>query len=61
MVENRAYEKTDTSARRPKGRRMVKLPGEKRHVERSDSATYFARKVDLDKREKRLKALTRND
>ena len=59
-AEQRALEKTDASASRPKRRRLVKLPGEKRHVERSDSAIYFARKLEIDKLERRMKAATRN-
>jgi hypothetical protein len=59
-TEQRALEKTDANASRPKRRRLVKLPGEKRHVERSDSAIYFARKLEIDKRERSMKAVTRN-
>lgn len=55
--ERREYATTDIKGRRRPGRRLVKLPGETRHVERSESAIYFARKLDLDKREKRLKAV----
>jgi hypothetical protein len=60
MFDNRALEKTSANASRPKRRRLVKLPGEKRHVERSDSAIYFAQKLEIDKRERRMKAATRN-
>lgn len=38
MFDNRALEKTDANSARPKRRRLVKLPSEKRRVERSDSA-----------------------
>lgn len=55
-IDNRALEKTNADAVRPKRRRLVKLPGEERHVERSDSAIYFARKLDIDKRERRIKS-----
>jgi hypothetical protein len=55
-IDNRALEKTNADAVRPKRRRLVKLPGEKRHVERSDSAIYFARKLEIEKRERRAKA-----
>lgn len=58
--EFRALEKTSAGASRPKRRRLVKLPGEQRHVERSDSAIYFARKLEIDKREKRIRAKPHN-
>lgn len=59
MFDNRALEKTDANSARPK-RRRLKLPGEKQHVERSDSAIYFARKLEIDKRGRRMKAASRN-
>lgn len=49
------YASVDDRGRHQSARRMVKLPGEKRHVERSESAVYFARKLEIDKREKRMK------
>ena len=52
--EHREYATSDVKGRRNPGRRLVKLPGEKTHVERSDSAVYIARKLDLDKRERRI-------
>jgi hypothetical protein len=55
-VDTPALEKTNADALRPKRRRLVKLPGEKRHIERSDSAIYFARKLDIEKRERRIKS-----
>ena len=55
-VDTPALEKTNADAVRPKRRRLVKLPGEKRHIERSDSAIYFARKLDLERRERRIKS-----
>jgi hypothetical protein len=45
----------DEKGRRKPGLRMVKLPGDKGYVERSDSAVYIARKLDLDKRERRMR------
>lgn len=58
MLDQRAtYETADLKSRGRKRRRMVKLPGEKVHGERSDSAEFFARKLDLDKRERRIKGL----
>ena len=39
---------------------LVKLPGEKKHVERSDSPTYFARKLQIEKMERRARAKSRN-
>lgn len=61
MFETRDYEKT-SAAKRPTSsrRRLVKLPGEKAHVERSDSATYFARKIQVGKMERRARAKSRN-
>jgi hypothetical protein len=53
--ERREYSTVDEKGRRKPGRRMVKLPGEKNHVERSDSAVYIARKIVVDKMEKRVR------
>lgn len=61
MFETRSYEKTSATKRPASSRRrLVKLPGEKAHVERSDSATYFARKIQISKMERRTKAKLRN-
>lgn len=59
--EVRDYEKT-SATKRPalSRRRLVKLPGEKRHIERSDSPIYFAPKLEIDKRERRTRAASRN-
>ncbi|WP_439496840.1 hypothetical protein [Bosea sp. (in: a-proteobacteria)] len=56
-TERREYEKAD--GRRRKGLRSVKLPGEARHIERSESAEAIARGIAISKREKRLEALRR--
>jgi hypothetical protein len=53
-IERREYEKADS--RRRKGRRSVKLPGETRHADRSDSAEIIARRIALAKVERRLEA-----
>ncbi|MET4739713.1 hypothetical protein ABIF73_003852 [Bradyrhizobium japonicum] len=59
--EMRDYEKTSATKRPASSRRrLVKLPGEKRHIERSDSATYFARKLEIDRRERRMRAASGN-
>lgn len=56
MVERREYEKAagDTTLKR---RQLVKLPGETRHRECSDSAEVIARKIRLNKAERRLRSL----
>jgi len=56
-TERREYEKAD--GRRRKLRRSVKLPGEPRHVDRSDSAETIARRIALAKVERRQEALKR--
>lgn len=53
--EHHEYSDTSLQSRRKPRKRLVKLPGEKRHVERSESATLIARKVVLDKLEKRAR------
>ena len=53
--EHREYATASLTSRRKPGRRMVKLPGEVRHVERSDSAAYLARKIQIDKMERRIR------
>ena len=61
MFETRDYEKTSAKKRPASSRRrLVKLPGEKKHVERSDSPTYFARKLQIEKMERRARAKSRN-
>jgi hypothetical protein len=61
MFEARDYEKTSATKRPASSRRrLVKLPGEKGYVERSDSPTYFARKIQVDKMERRARAKSRN-
>lgn len=57
MTERREYEKADARGR--KGLRSVKLPGELRHAERSESAEAIARRLATAKRERRLKDLQR--
>lgn len=54
--ERREYE-TATDKGRP-GQRLVKLPGDASHAKRGDSAKVIARRIALDKAEKRLKRLT---
>lgn len=53
MLE-RAELAVDTKGRVRPSKRMVRLPGETRHVERTDSAINIARKLEIDKRERRL-------
>lgn len=55
QLDRREYATTEPKGRRNPGRRKVKLPGESGYVERSDSALYIARKIDLDKRERRVR------
>jgi hypothetical protein len=57
---SKGTERTSSSADRKAVRRSVKLPGESRHAECSDSPAVIARKIVLAKREKRLRALQRN-
>jgi hypothetical protein len=54
--ERREYEKADDKGR--SGQRLVKLPGEATHAKRGDAAKIIARRIALDKAEKRLKRLT---
>lgn len=56
MAERREYEKATGGG--GKILRLVKMPGETRHKECSDSAEVIARKIRLDKAERRLKRLT---
>jgi hypothetical protein len=53
--ERREYATADDKGRRKPGRRMVKLPGDKSHVERSDSALLIARRIQVEKMEKRIR------
>lgn len=53
----REYATADLKGRRRPGRRLVRLPGETGHVERSDSAVYLARKLEIDKRERRVRTV----
>ncbi|SCB33926.1 hypothetical protein GA0061098_1006181 [Bradyrhizobium shewense] len=53
-------ERTSNAADRKPVRRSVKLPGESRHSECSDSPAVIARKLMQAKREKRLRATQRN-
>lgn len=55
QIDRREYSTVDEKGRRKPGRRMVKLPGERNHVARSDSAVYIARKIVVDKMEKRVR------
>lgn len=56
MAEHREYEKAtgDTINKR---RQLVRMPGETRHRECSDSANVIARKIRLAKAERRLRSL----
>lgn len=54
-VERREYE-TATDKSRP-GQRMVKLPGDTQHAKSGEAAKVIARRIALDKAEKRLKRL----
>lgn len=56
MVERREYE-TATGDTLNKRRKLVRMPGETRHRECSDSAEVIARKIRLDKAERRLRSL----
>lgn len=54
MAETR-IEYADKRQRKGAGRRLVKRPGEARHVATKDSAETIARKILLDRAERRLK------
>lgn len=56
MAEHREYE-CRPGGDKGSARRLVKLPGEKGHARRSDSAKVIARRIALDKAEGRLRAL----
>jgi hypothetical protein len=59
MSEERVeYATKDTNSRGRSARRLVRLPGETGYVMRSDSANDIARRIELERREKRLKKLT---
>lgn len=49
-------ERTSSASDRKPVRRSVKLPGESRHSECSDSPAVIARKIMQEKREKRMRA-----
>jgi|GEM_PF-1569475 len=53
-TERREYELRPANGGR-KGLRSIKLPGEQRHVERSESASDIARRLAIGKRERQLK------
>lgn len=55
-MEHREYETADDKGRPAK--RLVKLPGATLHAKSGDSAKMIARRIALDKAEKRLKRLT---
>ncbi|MGY4428263.1 hypothetical protein ACVWWO_000740 [Bradyrhizobium sp. F1.13.1] len=57
---SKGAERTSDTADRKPVRRSVKMPGESRHSECSDSPAVIARKLMQAKRERRLKALQRN-
>ena len=54
--ERREYE-TATDKSRP-GQRMVKLPYDNKHTKRGESAQAIAKRIAVDKAERRLKRLT---
>lgn len=58
-MSNGAERTCDTADRKPV-RRSVKMPGESRHSECSDSPAVIARKLMHAKREKKLRATQRN-
>jgi hypothetical protein len=57
---SKGAERTSDTADRKPVRRSVKLPGESRHSECSDSPAVIARKIIQAKREKRLRVAQRN-
>lgn len=57
---SKGAERTSDTADRKPVRRSVKMPGESRYSECSDSPAVIARKLMQAKRERRLKALQRN-
>jgi len=52
-LERREYEKADARGR--KGLRSVKLPGERRHTDRSESPSEIAKRLAIAKRERAMK------
>jgi hypothetical protein len=60
QAERREYATTDLKGRGRSSKRLVKLPGETRHVERAESAIYFASKLEIDRRERRMRQAIRN-
>ncbi|RUX51437.1 hypothetical protein EOA33_06360 [Mesorhizobium sp. M4A.F.Ca.ET.050.02.1.1] len=57
MSEHREIERASSDGRRGPAKRMIKLPGEKRHANRSGAAKDIARQITLDKLDKKIKAL----
>ena len=57
---SKGVERTSDATDRKPVRRSVKLPGESRHSECSDSPAVIARKLMQAKREKRLRVTQRN-
>ena len=57
---SKGSERTSDVADRKPVRRSVKMPGESRHSECSDSPAVIARKLIQVKREKKLRATRRN-
>jgi len=51
--EHCEYATTDMKGRKKSAKRLVRLPGETRHIERAESAVYFAKKLELEKRKRR--------
>ncbi|RUW71020.1 MULTISPECIES: hypothetical protein [unclassified Mesorhizobium] len=57
MAEHREIERASSDGRRGPAKRMIKLPGEKRHANRSETAKDIARQITLGKLDKKIKAL----
>ncbi|RVD40392.1 hypothetical protein EN858_21775 [Mesorhizobium sp. M4B.F.Ca.ET.215.01.1.1] len=57
QLERREIERASSDGRRGPAKRLIKLPGEKRHANRSETAKDIARKIALDKIDKQIKAL----
>ena len=55
--ERRELATADAKGRWKPGQRLVKLPGETKHTVRSESAAAIARRVEIDKREKRIRKM----
>ncbi len=52
--EHREYATSDVKGRRNPGRRLVKLPGKTDYTESADSAIYIARKLKIERAERRI-------